>query len=38
VIPGFLVSDILGGTLTAAMGILAALLDARAPARGASST
>lgn len=34
VIPGFLLSDILGGTLTAAMGILAALLDARATGRG----
>lgn len=34
VIPGFLVSDILGGTLTAAMGILAALIDARATGHG----
>jgi crotonobetainyl-CoA:carnitine CoA-transferase CaiB-like acyl-CoA transferase len=34
VIPGFLISDILGGTLTAAMGILAALLDARATGQG----
>ena len=34
VIPGFLISDILGGTLTAAMGILAALIDARATGRG----
>lgn len=34
VIPGFLLSDILGGTLTAAMGILAALVDARATGRG----
>lgn len=33
-IPGFLLSDILGGTLTAAMGILAALIDARATGRG----
>lgn len=33
-IPGFLISDILGGTLTAAMGILAALVDARATGRG----
>lgn len=33
-IPGFLISDILGGTLTAAMGILAALLEARATGRG----
>ena len=34
VLPGFLVSDILGGTLTAAMGILAALVEARATGRG----
>ncbi|MDQ3025031.1 MAG: CoA transferase [Pseudomonadota bacterium] len=34
VIPGFLLSDILGGTLTAAMGILAALVDARATGHG----
>ncbi len=34
VIPGFLISDILGGTLTAAMGILAALMDARATGQG----
>ncbi len=34
VIPGFLLSDILGGTLTAAMGILAALLGARASGHG----
>jgi crotonobetainyl-CoA:carnitine CoA-transferase CaiB-like acyl-CoA transferase len=34
VIPGFLISDILGGTLTAAMGILAALVDARATGKG----
>lgn len=34
VIPGFLLADILGGTLTAAMGILAALLGARASGRG----
>lgn len=33
-IPGFLISDILGGTLTAAMGILAALVEARATGRG----
>jgi crotonobetainyl-CoA:carnitine CoA-transferase CaiB-like acyl-CoA transferase len=34
VLPGFLISDILGGTLTAAMGILAALFEARATGRG----
>jgi alpha-methylacyl-CoA racemase len=34
VIPGFLVSDILGGTLTAAMGILAAFVDARSTGHG----
>lgn len=34
VIPGFLISDILGGTLTAAMGILAALVESRATGRG----
>lgn len=34
VVPGFLISDILGGTLTAAMGILAALVDARATGMG----
>ncbi|MCC7194144.1 MAG: CoA transferase [Gemmatimonadaceae bacterium] len=34
VIPGFLISDILGGTLTAAMGILAALMGARATGKG----
>lgn len=34
VIPGFLISDILGGTLTAAMGILAALVEARATGQG----
>lgn len=33
-LPGFLISDILGGTLTAAMGILAALFEARATGRG----
>jgi len=34
VLPGFLISDILGGTLTAAMGILAALFEARQTGRG----
>jgi crotonobetainyl-CoA:carnitine CoA-transferase CaiB-like acyl-CoA transferase len=34
VIPGFLLSDILGGTLTATVGILAALVDARATGHG----
>ena len=34
VIPGFLLADILGGTLTAAMGILAALLGVRATGQG----
>lgn len=34
VIPGFLISDMLGGTLTAAMGILAALLESRVTGRG----
>ena len=34
VIPGFLISDILGGTLTAAMGILAALVGSRATGHG----
>ncbi len=34
VLPGFLISDILGGTLTAAMGILAALFESRATGRG----
>lgn len=34
VIPGFLLSDILGGTLTATVGILAALFDARASGKG----
>lgn len=33
-LPGFLLSDILGGTLCAAMGILAALIDARSTGRG----
>lgn len=33
-IPGFLISDILGGTLTAAMGILAAIIGSRASGRG----
>jgi crotonobetainyl-CoA:carnitine CoA-transferase CaiB-like acyl-CoA transferase len=33
-LPGFLLCDILGGTLCAAMGILAALLDARSTGRG----
>lgn len=32
--PGFLVGDILGGTLSAAVGILAALFDARTTGRG----
>ncbi|VTU30775.1 Formyl-coenzyme A transferase [Variovorax sp. SRS16] len=34
VIPGFLISDILGGTLSAATGILAALVEARQTGRG----
>lgn len=34
VLPGFLLSDILGGTLCAAMGILAALIDSRSTGRG----
>ena len=34
VIPGFLLADILGGTLTAAMAILAALFGARASGQG----
>ncbi|MEO5695082.1 MAG: CaiB/BaiF CoA-transferase family protein [Usitatibacter sp.] len=34
VIPGFLLSDILGGTLTAAMAILAALVQSRATGQG----
>ncbi len=34
VLPGFLVSDLMGGTITATMGVLAALVDARATGRG----
>ena len=34
VVPNFQIADLLGGTLTAVMGILAALLDARSSGRG----
>ncbi len=34
VVPNFQIADLLGGTLTSAMGILAALVDARARGRG----